>query len=114
MNMRYLRISGVLQRKGRGLIIVPAKHVLAEKLAKSTASAEVLIEQYKILCKGAPLPTDDITIARTILDDLIKQMKDRHMRFGKGEIYAYIVVFEKMIMEISYPKFFLDGTINVE
>ena len=86
MNMRYLRISGVLQRKGRGLIIVPAKHVLAEKLAKSTASAEVLIEQYKILCKGAPLPTDDITIARTILDDLIKQMKDRHIVFDISDL----------------------------
>lgn len=86
MNMRYLRISGVLQRKGRGLIIVPAKHVLAEKLAKSTASAEVLIEHYKILCKGAPLPTDDITIARTILDDLIKQMKDRHIVFDISDL----------------------------
>lgn len=32
MNMRYLRISGVLQRKGRGLIIVPTKHILAENL----------------------------------------------------------------------------------
>ena len=39
MNMRYLRISGIFQRKGRGLIIVPTKHVLAEKLAKATASA---------------------------------------------------------------------------
>ena len=86
MNMRYLRISGVLQRKGRGLIIVPAKHVLAEKLAKSTASAEVLVEQYKILCKGAPLPTDDITIARTILDDLIKQMKERHIVFDISDL----------------------------
>lgn len=86
MNMRYLRISGVLQRKGRGLIIVPAKHVLAEKLAKSAASEEVLIEQYEILCKGAPLPTDDITIARTILDDLIKQMKDRHIVFDISDL----------------------------
>lgn len=86
MNMRYLRISGVLQRKGRGLIIVPAKHVLAEKLAKSMASAEVLVEQYKILCKGAPLPTDDITIARTILDDLIKQMKERHIVFDISDL----------------------------
>lgn len=86
MNMRYLRISGVLQRKGRGLIIVPAKHVLAEKLAKSTASEEVLIEQYEILCKGAPLPTDDITIARTILDDLIKQMKERHIVFDISDL----------------------------
>lgn len=58
MNMRYLRISGILQRKGRGLIIVPAKHVLAEKLAKSTASSEPIMEQYKLLCNGARcLPT---------------------------------------------------------
>lgn len=59
MNMRYLRISGVLQRKGRGLIISPAKHVLAEALAKSTANDKPLIEEYRILCNGAPLPTDN-------------------------------------------------------
>ncbi len=81
MNMRYLRISGVLQRKGRGLVIVPTKHVLAEKLAKSTASAEPLMNEYKRLCNGAPLPTDDITIAKALLDDLVKQMKDRHIAY---------------------------------
>ncbi|XBX10365.1 hypothetical protein QMP26_14220 [Enterocloster clostridioformis] len=42
--MRYLRISSVLQSKGRGLIIVPIKHVLAEKLAKTAASAEPIME----------------------------------------------------------------------
>ncbi len=63
MNMRYLRISGVLQRKGRGLVIVPAKHVLAEKLAKRTANAAPLLAQYAILCRGAPLPTDNAEVA---------------------------------------------------
>lgn len=81
MNMRYLRISGVLQRKGRGLIIVPTKHVLAEKLAKITASAAPIMEQYKLLCTGAPLPTDDMDVAKALLDDLIKQMKERHILF---------------------------------
>jgi len=79
MNMRYLRISGVLQRKGRGLIIVPTKHVLAEKLAKTTASAKPIVEQYKLLCNGAPLPTDNLDVAKSLLDDLIKQMKERHI-----------------------------------
>lgn len=79
MNMRYLRISGVLQRKGRGLIIVPTKHVLAEKLAKTTASAAPIMEQYKLLCTGASLPTDDMDVAKALLDDLIKQMKERHI-----------------------------------
>lgn len=86
MNMRYLRISGILQRKGRGLVIVPAKHVLAEKLAKSTASSKSLMEQYKLLCNGAPLPTDDTNVAKTLLDDLVKQMKERHIAFDISDL----------------------------
>jgi hypothetical protein len=86
MNMRYLRISGVLQRKGRGLVIVPMKHVLAEKLAKSTASAAPLMEQYKLLCNGAPLPTDNVDVAKSLLDDLIKQIKERHIAFDISDL----------------------------
>lgn len=86
MNMRYLRVSGIFQRKGRGLIIVPAKHVLAEKLSKTTASNTPLMEQYKILCTGAPLPTDNKDVAKSLLDDLIKQMKDRHILFDISDL----------------------------
>ena len=86
MNMRYLRISGVLQRKGRGLIIVPTKHILAEQLAKSTASTTPIMEQYKLLCNGAPLPTDDFAVAKSLLDDLIKQMKERHIAFDISDL----------------------------
>lgn len=86
MNMRYLRISGVLQRKGRGLIIVPEKHILAEKLAVATASSEPVMEQYKILCNGAPLPTDDVDVAKSLLNDLIKQMKERHILFDISDL----------------------------
>lgn len=86
MNMRYLRISGIFQRKGRGLIIVPTKHVLAEKLAKANASAVPIMEQYKTLCNGAPLPTDSADIAKSLLDDLIKQMRERHILFDISDL----------------------------
>lgn len=86
MNMRYLRISGVLQRKGRGLVIVPTKHILAKTLAKTTASAVPLMEQYKLLCTGAPLPTDNMDVAKSLLDDLIKQMKERHILFDISDL----------------------------
>lgn len=86
MNMRYLRISGVLQRKGRGLVIVPAKHVLAEKLAKSTASQESIMCQYQKLCNEAPLPTDDSNVAKVLLNDLMKQMKERHIVFDISDL----------------------------
>ena len=86
MNMRYLRITGVLQRKGRGLIIVPSKHILAERLAKTTSSDVPIMEQYKILCAGAPLPTDNEEVAKYLLDDLIKQMKERHILFDISDL----------------------------
>lgn len=86
MNMRYLRISGIFQRKGRGLIIVSSKHVLAEKLAKATASAAPIMEHYKTLCNGAPLPTDSADIAKSLLDDLIKQMQERHILFDISDL----------------------------
>ena len=86
MNMRYLRISGVFQRKGRGLIIAPTKHILAEKLAKSTASLQSIMEQYKLLCTGAPLPTDNMDVAKSLLDDLVRQMKERHILFDISDL----------------------------
>ena len=86
MNMRYLRISGMFQRKGRGIMIVPAKHLLAEKLAKSTATSEPLLEAYKKLCSGAPLPTDNLDVAKTLLEDLKKQMKERHIVYDISDL----------------------------
>ena len=86
MNMRYLRISGVLQRKGRGMVIVPAKHILAEKLAKSTSNEEPIMIQYKGLCEGAELPTDNVDIAKVLLNDLMKQMKSRQILFDISDL----------------------------
>ena len=86
MNMRYLRISGMFQRKGRGIMIVPAKHLLAEKLAKITATSEPIMDSYKKLCLGAPLPTDDIDVAKTLLEDLKKQMKERHIVYDISDL----------------------------
>lgn len=86
MNMRYLRISGILQRKGRGLVIIPSKHILAEKLAKSTWSDEPILNQYKSLCAGAPLPTDDKHVAENILAELIRGMKERNISFDISDL----------------------------
>ena len=86
MNMRYLRISGIFQRKGRGIMIVPAKHILAEKLAKTTSTDTPILESYRLLCSGAPLPTDDLDVAKILLDDLMRQMKERHIVFDISDL----------------------------
>lgn len=86
MNMRYLRISGVLQRKGRGLIITPSKHIIAEAMAKATASTTPMLEEFRKLTTGAPLPTDNMEVARKVLEDLKAQMKDRHIVFDISDL----------------------------
>ena len=35
--------------------------------------------QYKRLCEGAELPTDNLDTAKALLNDLMKQMKERKM-----------------------------------
>ncbi len=86
MNMRYLRITGVLQRKGRGLMIVPAKHLLAEQLAKTTSSTVSLLDTLKTLCNGAPLPSDNAEVATAILQDLTQQLHERHITFDISDL----------------------------
>lgn len=86
MNMRYLRITGVLQRKGRGLVIVPSKHLLVEQLAKSVPGNITLKNALFELCTGAPLPSDHAETAMAILQDLMKQMKERHILFDISDL----------------------------
>lgn len=86
MNMRYLRISGVLQRKGRGMMIVPSKHIIAEKMAKSTFSQTDLLTELKILTVGAPLPTDDTNVAMAVLNDLRKLLNERHIVYDISDL----------------------------
>lgn len=86
MNMRYLRISGIFQRKGRGMIIVPTKHILAEKLAKDSFTTEPIMQAYQKLCIGAPLPSDNMDVAKVMLDVLIKQMQERHIAYDISDL----------------------------
>ncbi len=81
MNMRYLRISGLLQRKGRGIMIVPSKYIIAEKMAKCTPYKGSLYDVLHTLTQGAPLPTDNLKIARSVLENLQKELQQRHILY---------------------------------
>lgn len=86
MNMRYLRITGVLQRKGRGLIIVPTKHVVAEKIAKTAVGSKSLFDAKKVLANGAPLPSDDLATARELLSSVKKMAKDQCVYYDISDL----------------------------
>ncbi len=37
-----------------------------------------------------------------------------HDRFGEGTVYAYVIVFQQVIMRLSYPTEFITGELTVE
>ena len=75
MNLRYLRASGMFQRKGRGIAIVPERHSLAVTLASEQFSDKSLLERYHLLYNIPPLPTDSIEGAREALTSLTTMLK---------------------------------------
>lgn len=79
MNLRYLRASGIFQRKGRGIAIVPEKKALAVQLAQNLISEESALERYRTLYNAPSLPTDSISMAKEVLSDLLKQLTERHI-----------------------------------
>ena len=75
MNMRYLKATGMVQSKGKGIVLIPEKRTLAIELSKELLSDRPLLELYRLLCNGTPLPTDNAAIANQVLADLLIQMQ---------------------------------------
>lgn len=75
MNMRYLKATGMVQSKGKGIALIPEKRTLAVELTKELLSDKPLLELYRSLCNGTPLPTDNAAIAHQVLSDLLTQIQ---------------------------------------
>jgi hypothetical protein len=73
MNTRYLKATGMVQAKGKGITLVPEKHLLAQQLAATLSSKESLLNLYRTLCNGRALPTDNACVANEVLQDLLQQ-----------------------------------------
>ena len=80
-NLRYLKATGLVQSKGRGLSLVPEKHVFVEKLIQDTGIPDSDRSYFITLCNGAKLPTDNKDSALAMLDDLLQQLEKRGIPF---------------------------------
>jgi len=80
-NFRYLKATGLVQSKGRGLSLVPEKHVFIEKLIQDTGIPDSDRSYFVTLCNGAVLPTDNKDSALAVLDDLLLQLNRRGIPF---------------------------------
>lgn len=83
-NLRYLKATGLVQSKGRGLSLVPEKHLFIERLTAETGVPESDLAYFTTLCNGAALPTDNQDSALAVLDDLLQQLRRRGIPFDVG------------------------------
>lgn len=82
MNIRYLKATGMVQAKGKGIILVPEKRSLAIQLTRQLTSKEPLLLIYRKLCTGSPLPTDNQDVAIEVLRDLIESAQQHGIRYS--------------------------------
>lgn len=80
-NLRYLKATGLVQSKGRGVSLVPEKHVFIEALVQDKTIPNSGSSYLITFCKGATLPTDNQDSALIVLDDLLQQLERRGIPF---------------------------------
>ena len=83
-NLRYLKATGLVQSKGRGLSLVPEKHLFIERLTAETGVPESDRAYFITLCNGAALPTDHQESALAVLNDLLHQLRRRGIPYDVG------------------------------
>lgn len=84
-NLRYLKATGLVQNRGRGIALVPEKRLFAELMARDTTAPASELERYTTLCNGAQLPTDTQDAALSVLHDLIAQLLQMGIPFNLGD-----------------------------
>lgn len=83
-NFRYLKATGLVQGKGRGITLTAEKRVLAERLIADASLPQSKQDYFVALTNGAVLPTDNRAEADIVLNDLIAQLQHRGIAFEIG------------------------------
>lgn len=73
INIRYLKSTGIIKGKGRGVMLAASKRILAEKLSGNLVFSIPLSELFLSLCKGFPIPTDTKETACRMLLSLMTE-----------------------------------------
>lgn len=86
LNIRYIKASGLVHSKGRGLSIIPEKHLFVEQLIREETIPDTQIPSYcLVLGEGASLPTDNWETAKIVLGELINQARARGIYIDLSE-----------------------------
>lgn len=80
-NLRYLKATGLVQNQGRGISIIPEKHVFIERLLQDVDAPDSDLSYFVALCNGSTLPTDKKDSALVVLNDLLGQLNRKGIPF---------------------------------
>ena len=122
LNFRYLKATGLVQSRGRGVSIVPEKRLLATQLVARQFDSLSDQEYLEQLCRGASLPTDDRDSASLVLDDLLDNARSRGIVFDvtgrpldtAADIAVVRYELEDLISENKEETFAADQASSVE
>ena len=81
MNIRYLKATGMVRAKGRGVMLVPEKCSIAIQLTGVLLANVSRKDMLTSLCRGADLPTDDDKVAVAVLRSMVEQAHDHGIVF---------------------------------
>lgn len=76
-NTRYLKITGLFRSKGKGIVIIPEKELLARQLVQEDIVPTDPKTYLTQLFNGASLPSDNISHANELLENLKIQMNNK-------------------------------------
>lgn len=82
LNFRYLKATGLVQSKGKGISIIPEKRVFTEKLVEDTRIPDSDRSNLIAICEGAVLPTDNKDSALIVLKNLVQQLRSRGVPYN--------------------------------
>ncbi len=77
VNFRYLKASGLVVSKGRGISLYEDKLSLIEKILHEDDSEESPSDYFITLCNGASIPTDDLEEASEELSNILARAEDK-------------------------------------
>jgi len=106
LNIRYLKATGLFQSSGRGITILPEKHILAEKLLEDEFIIYDDNTYIKEIWAGATLPTDNREMAQTIIKSLVGNIKEF------GEEIALSKLEDKTSQELSNIRHDIEGQLS--
>lgn len=77
LSLRYLKATGLFRTAGRGIALSPTRAQLAALLREEREPSLIDKEFLHSLWFGARLPTDDAASSRSVVRDLVSQLKGR-------------------------------------